>query len=85
MIKAKFTQSVEVKNGRIFRSVPIGLELASPEQAEAIKTIRPVLHTWLKTRIKDVVASNIRIVCKYAETSSGLTVEFKIQSAIPVG
>lgn len=88
MTKARFSSEVFVKNGRIVRSNPVGLEAASDEQVRAIETIKPVLHTWLKTRITgnlELANSEILVRGKYAETSNGLTVEFKVQSVALVG
>lgn len=88
MTKARFSSEVFVKNGRIVRSAPIGFESASDEQTRAIETIKPVLHTWLKTRITDnpeLANSEILVRGKYVETSNGLTVEFKVQSVALVG
>lgn len=83
MTKARFSSEVFVKNGRIVRSNPIGLESASAMQVQAIGTIKPLLHAWLKSRITgnpELQNSEILVRGKYSETSNGLTVEFKVQS-----
>ena len=87
MTKARFTSEVLIQNGRIRRSAPIGLEYATPEQRDAVKTVKPVLHAWLKTRIErnpELGNSQILVRGKYVETSNGLTVEFKVQSVVPL-
>lgn len=87
MTKARFTSEVVIKNGRI-RSTPIGLEVATPLQLQAIKAIKPILHAWLKTRVlenPDLSNSDLLVRGKYAETVNGLTVEFKVQSVVLVG
>ena len=88
MTKARFSSEVVIKNGRIVRSTPIGFDAASDEQMRAIETIKPVLHAWLKTRItgnSELANSEVLVRGKYVETSSGLTVEFKVQSVALVG
>ena len=88
MTKARFSSVICVKNGRIVHSSPVGLDSASGEQKQAIETIKPVLHTWLKTRIagnSELSNSEILVRGKYVETSNGLTVEFKVQSVALVG
>jgi len=88
MTKARFSSEVFVKNGRIVRSNPVGLEAASAQQVRAIETIKPILHAWLRSRItgsSELANSEILVRGKYIETSNGLTVEFKVQSVVPVG
>ncbi len=88
MTKARFSSEVTVKNGRIIRSNPIGLETASVEQRRAIETIKPILNAWLKTKIPgnpELCNSEILVRGKYLETSNGLTVEFKVQSVALIG
>ena len=88
MTKARFSSEVIVKNGRIVRSTPVGFDAASDEQKQAIETIKPVLHAWLKTRIAsnpELANSGVLVRGKYVETSNGLTVEFKVQSVALVG
>lgn len=84
-MKARFASEVTVKNGRIVRSSPVGLEAASTEQKLAIKTIKPILHNWLRSRISELSNAEILVRGKYVETSNGLTVEFKVQSVALVG
>lgn len=87
MTKARFTSEVFIKNGRV-HSKPIGLETATPQQLQAIEAIKPILHTWLRTRIvenPDLANSDLLVRGKYAETGNGLTVEFKVQSVVLVG
>lgn len=87
-MKARFSNEVTIKNGRIVRSAPVGLEAASEEQKLAIKTIKPILHNWLRSHISgspELSNSEILVRGKYVETSNGLTVEFKVQSVALVG
>ena len=85
MTKARFSSEAIIRNGSIRRSTPIGLEHASAEQKAAIDSIKPVLHTWLKTKLSgnpELENSEVLVRGKYVETSSGLTVEFKVQSVV---
>lgn len=88
MTKARYSNEVTIKNGRIRRSVPIGLESATEEQRVAIDLVKPVMNAWLRSKIESgqlYPDSDVQINAKYIETSNGLTVEFKVQSVVPVG
>jgi len=88
MIKARYNTEVVVQNGRIRRSIPIGLKSATEEQRQAIDLIKPVMNAWLRSRIEgnaDLQNSQILVKAKYLELTKGLTIEFKIQSVQLVG
>ena len=88
MTKARYSNEVLIKNGRIRRSVPIGIDAASEEQITAIGNTKSVMHAWLRSKILNNPAlhnAEILVRAKYVETSSGLTIEFKVQSVIPIG
>jgi len=85
MTKARFTSEVSIKNGKIRRSTPIGLEHATHEQRVAIDRIKPMMNAWLRSRIESRTLhpdSDVLVSSKYIETSSGLTIEFKVQSVV---
>ena len=88
MIRARYSSEVFIQNGRIRRSVPIGLENASNEQTQAILLIKPVMHAWLRSRIEgnaDLQNSQIFVKAKYVESAQGLTIEFRVQTVQPIG
>lgn len=82
-MKVRYSTEVLVQNGKIRRSTPIGLEHASDEQRAIIDLIKPLMHSWLRSRVSTDV--EVLVQSKYIETSNGLTVEFKVQSVQPVG
>ena len=82
MTKVHYSSKVIVKNGKICKSVPIGIETASDEQRIVIKHVKPVMNFWLRSRIAatpKLENSMILIRSKITETASSLTVDFKIQ------
>ncbi len=85
MTKARYSTEVLIQNGRIRRSTPVGLETASDEQRAAIELIKPVMNTWLRSKISDQQSAEVLVKAKYLETANGLTVEFKIQQVVPIG
>jgi hypothetical protein len=85
MTKARYSTEVLIQNGRIRRSTPVGLETASDEQRTAIELMKPVMNTWLRSKISDQQSAEVLVKAKYLETANGLTVEFKIQQVVPIG
>lgn len=88
MIKARYSSEVFIQNGRIRRSIPIGLENASDEQKRAIDLMKPVMNAWLRSKIEGnalLQNSQILVKAKYVELAHGLTIEFKVQAVQPSG
>ncbi len=88
MTKARYSTEVLIQNGKIRRSIPIGLENASDEQRFAIDLVKPIMNAWLRSKASgstQLLNAEILVKAKYIETASGLTVEFKVQSVSPVG
>lgn len=85
MRRVKYSAEVLVQNGRIRRSRVLGVENARDDQRVAIERIKPLLNAWIRDRISLLDNSTILVKCKYAETSNGLNIEFKMQAVQPNG
>jgi hypothetical protein len=85
MQKVRYSCEVLVVGGEIRHSTPIGVSEVSPDQVSMINGLTDMMNPWLQDRI-DAAASmgnaTIVVKCSRAETSKGLSVEFKIQSVI---
>lgn len=88
MTKAKYTSEVLIQNGKIRRSTPFGLDNARDDQRVVVNLIKPIMYAWLKSKIESnpgLENSEVLVRSKYTETTNGLTVEFKVQSVVPIG
>jgi len=83
MKKAHYSTIVLVKNGKVRRSTPVGIEEASEEQKQVIDLVKPLMNTWLRSNIDGDMECLVKT--KICETAAGFSVEFKVQSAkVPV-
>lgn len=82
MTKVHYSSEVVVKDSKIYRAVPIGIEKATDDEREIIDKVKPVMTFWLRSRIavrSKMENCTILIRSKITETASSLTVDFKIQ------
>ena len=82
MTKVHYSSEVVVRDGKIRRSIPMGIEHASDDEKEIIDKVKPVMTLWLRSRIaarSKMENSTILIRSKITETVSSFTVDFKIQ------
>jgi hypothetical protein len=82
-MKTRYISEVSIQNGKIRRSLPVNLDAARDEQKTIINAVKPVMNTWLRSKISqrpELSDSEIIVRTKYSETSNGLTIEFKVQS-----
>lgn len=82
MTKVHYSSEVVVRDGKIRRAVPTGIEYATAEQVAVIDQVKPVMNFWLRSRIAATPRlrnSMIFMRSKITETANGLSIDFKIQ------
>jgi len=85
MLKTKYSSTVLIQNGKIRRSVANGIEFANDQQRRHIDLVKPLMNAWLRPKITGDESAEVLVRVKCLETTDGLTVEFKLQSASTVG
>lgn len=87
MLKIRFGQEVIIKNGKITKSTPTGVDNFTADQKQIVQSLKPTLNNWVKSRVAlvpELFDSNLLVLGKYSETAHGVTVEFKVKSVVPV-
>lgn len=82
MTKVHYSSEVAVRDGKIRRAIPVGIEHATKEQVAVINQVKPVMNFWLRSRIAHMPRlenSMIFMRSKITETANGLSIDFKIQ------
>ena len=80
-VRAKYVTEFTIKNGKIRSSRVINGENATAAQQEAIKTAKPLLAAFVRSRLTNEIQHrdctvNVRV--GYVETAHGLELTFKV-------
>lgn len=78
-MKVRYSSEIHIKHGKIRRSLAIGIERASTEELSVINRMKSVMNAWLRHKLTEEQEGIMVVKTKYLETSSGLTIEFKVQ------
>jgi len=82
MTKVRYSSEVLVKNGKIRKSTPIGVDGASPDQLCVINGLKSIMNAFLRSRINqrpELADATILVKCKQTETANALSIDFKVQ------
>jgi len=84
-MKVRYSSEVVLKQGRITTNNAVGTEFEQviQQQLDVIKHLKPLMNKWIRNTIDPLVENaTLLIKTRYNETSTGLSVEFKVQSVV---